>query len=650
MIRDPRFSSRSLAGVRPLDETLAALHPGQRVAVTHPTHPLLLACGPGSGKTRILTHRIEWLIEHEQVEPAAILALTFSRAAADELRGRVAHALGPRARTLWAGTFHGFGAWLLRRHAAAVGRTPTFTILDRDDTRRLVARLAKDLRFEGDLPTLVEILERGRTPGVPGALGSAAAESPITALRVAYESRCREANAFDFLDLLAEPLTLFAREPTVRAALRTRFRAVLVDEAQDLCALQHALIEALAAPDGAVTLAGDDDQAIYGWRGADLTRLHAFERTYPGGTVLAVGRNYRSTPQIVMTAARLIAHNRARRPKPLAAVRRTGPDPTVLTWPDDRSEAQGLAAACADWLRTSAPPIAVLARVTACLTPIARACAAGGLTVRVLAERPLAERAAVRDLLAVCRVLVNPADWPAWERVLRAQRCGIGPKTVTALRGRVAVDGVVASLAEVARTRPRLAALLRQLADWRAARLSVSRLLGTLAQDLAGQGTNEGRSITADAQERRAEDVAALVAVARRWEADGGSSLGEFLDAVVLSDEDVAVPAATHVLGLTLHAAKGLEFDTVVIVGAEEGLLPHYRHTVPEALAEERRLCYVGMTRARERLGLSVARMRRLWGDVVFRPPSRFLREAGLDIQPTSPKAITPTPLEVSPS
>ena len=636
--------------VRPLDETLAALHPGQRVAVTHPTRPLLLACGPGSGKTRILTHRIEWLIEHEQVEPAAILALTFSRAAADELRGRVALALGPRARTLWAGTFHGFGAWLLRRHAAAAGRTPAFTLLDRDDTRRLVARLAKDLRLEGDLATLVEVLERARAPGVPGTPGPAAPDrSPITALRVAYEARCRQANAFDFLDLLAEPLTLFAREPTVRAALRTRFRAVLVDEAQDLCALQHALIEALAAPDGAVTLAGDDDQAIYGWRGADLTRLHAFERTYPGGTVLAVGQNYRSTPQIVTTAARLIAHNRARRPKPLVAVRRTGPDPTVLIWPDDRAEAQGLAAACTDWLRTSAPPIAVLARVTACLTLIARACAASGLSVRILAERPLAERAAVRDCLAVCRVLVNPADWPAWERLLRAQRCGVGVKTVATLRGRVAAVGVTAALVEVARTRPRLAALLRQLADWRAARPSVSRLLETLARDVSGQESNEGRAITADAQERRAEDVAALVAVARRWEVDGGGSLGEFLDAIVLSDEDVAVPAATHVLGLTLHAAKGLEFDTVVIVGAEEGLLPHYRHTVPEALAEERRLCYVGMTRARERLVLSVARMRRLWGDVVFRPPSRFLREAGLDIQRASAKATTPTPLEVSP-
>ena len=634
-----------------LDETLAALHPAQRAAVTHPARPLLLACGPGSGKTRILTHRIQWLIEQEGLDPTAILALTFSRAAADELRGRVVQALGPQARALWTGTFHGFGASLLRRHAAAVGRTPAFTILDREDSRRLVARLAKDLRLDGDLPTLVDALERARTPGVTAPAGSA--RSPITALRVAYEARCREANAFDFLDLLAEPLELFAHDPTVRAALRARFQAVLVDEAQDLCALQHALIEALAAPDGAVTLAGDDDQAIYGWRGADLARLHAFERTYPGGTVLAVGRNYRSTPQIVTTAARLIAHNRARRPKPLAAVRPAGPVPTVLTWPDDRAEAEGLAAACTDWLRTSRPPIAVLARVTACLGPVARACAAHGLTVRVLADRALAERAAVRDLLAVCRVLVNPADWPAWDRVLRGLRCGIGAKTLATLRARAAGVGVVAALTEAARTRPRLAALLQQVAVWQAAPPPVTQLLETLAREVRARGEGkapDAAEAASGARVRRAEDVAELVALARRWEADGGKGLGEFLDTVVLSEEDALAPAATQVLGLTLHAAKGLEFDTVVIVGVEEGLLPHYRHTVPEALVEERRLCYVGMTRARQRLVCSVARMRRLWGDVAFRPPSRFLRESGLDIRPAVAKNIATPTLEVNPS
>jgi DNA helicase-2/ATP-dependent DNA helicase PcrA len=597
--------------------------------------------------------RIQWLIDHDGLDPTAILALTFSRAAADELRSRVVQVLGPCARALWTGTFHGFGAWLLRRHAAGVGRTPAFTILDREDTRRLVARLAKALHLDGDLPTLVEALERARTPGVAGTAGPAGAtRSPLVALRAAYEARCREANAFDFLDLLAEPLALFAREPAVRAALRARFHAVLVDEAQDLCALQHALVEALAAPDGAVTLAGDDDQAIYGWRGADLTRLHAFERTYPGGTVLAVGRNYRSTPQIVTTAARLIAHNRARRPKPLAAVRPAGPVPTVLTWPDDRAEAEGLAAACGEWLQIGRPPIAILARVTACLGPIARACAAHGLTVRVLTDRPLAERAAVRDCLAVCRVLVNPADWPAWDRILRGLRCGIGTKTLATLRGRAAAVGIAAALTEAARTRPRLAALLQQLAVWQAAPPPVSRLLETLAREVHGSRTedSDAAALASDARDRRAEDVAALVTLARRWEADGGESLGEFLDTVVLNEDDPVTAAPTQVLGLSLHAAKGLEFDTVVIVGVEEGLLPHYRHTLPDALVEERRLCYVGMTRARQRLVCSVARMRRLWGDVAFRPPSRFLRESGLDIRSAPTRPLTTPTVEVTPS
>jgi DNA helicase-2/ATP-dependent DNA helicase PcrA len=633
-----------------LEETLAALHPTQSTAVTHPARPLLLACGPGSGKTRILTHRIQWLMQHKGLDATEILALTFSRAAADELRGRLSRALGLVAKGLWAGTFHGFGAWLLRRHAAALGRTAAFTILDREDTRRVIARLVEELDLEGDLATLAEAVERARAQQLPQAVESPAPRSgPLATLVPAYETRCREANAFDFTDLLASPLALFQRDPAIREGLRTRFRAVLVDEAQDLCALQHALVEALAAPDGAVTLAGDDDQAIYGWRGGDVTRLHAFERTYPGGSVLAVGRNYRSTPQIVATAARLIGHNRARRPKPLAAVRPAGPLPEILTWADDRAEAEGLAARCMEWLRASVPPIAILARVTACLAPIARACEARGLSVRVLAERPLAERAAIRDLLAVCRVLVNPLDWPAWERVLRVSRCGVGARTLGTLRARVRAIGVAAALGEAARSRRRLALLLDRLQGWRIAPPRVTALLATLAKEIQGHLLDKTCESRDDGRDRRAEDVATLLALAHRWEAGTGGSLAEFLDTVVLTEEDAPTSAAADVLGLTLHAAKGLEFDIVVIVGAEEGLMPHYRHTAAETLAEERRLCYVGMTRARQQLVFSVARMRRLWGDVAFRPPSRFLREAGLTVAPLMPRGAV-APAGVTPS
>jgi DNA helicase-2/ATP-dependent DNA helicase PcrA len=633
-----------------LDEILATLHPAQRAAVTHPPRPLLLACGPGSGKTRILTHRIQWLIQHEGFEATEILALTFSRAAADELRGRLARVLGPPTKGLWAGTFHGFGAWLLRRHAAPLGRTAAFTILDREDTRRMIARLVEELGVEGDLPTLIEAVERAKAqPITPGDRPPAPRAGPLATLLAAYETRCREANGFDFADLLAAPLSVFHLEPVLQERLRRRFRAVLVDEAQDLCALQHALVEALAAPDGAVTFAGDDDQAIYGWRGGDVTRLHAFERTYPGGAVLAVGRNYRSTPEIVATAARLIGHNRARRPKPLAAVRPAGPVPEVLAWPDDRAEAEGLAARCPDWLGASAPPIAILARVTACLAPIARACAARGLSVRMLAERPLAERAAVRDLLAVCRVLVNPLDWPAWERVLRVSRCGVGARTLATLRARVRAVGVTAALQEVSRRRRGLAAWLDRLQRWRISPPRVTTLLEIVAREVHGHVPHLAAESSDDERDRRADDVATLLALAHRWEAETGGSLPEFLDTVVLTEEDAPTGSAAEILGLTLHAAKGLEFDTVVIVGAEEGLLPHYRHTAVETLAEERRLCYVGMTRAREHLIFSVARMRRLWGDVAFRPPSRFLREAGLTVVPAILRG-TVAPAEVTPS
>jgi DNA helicase-2/ATP-dependent DNA helicase PcrA len=302
-----------------------------------------------------------------------------------------------------------------------------------------------------------------------------------------------------------------------------------------------------------------------------------------------------------------------------------------------------------EWLRTSAPPVAILARVTACLGPIARACEARGLTVRVLAKRPLAERAAVRDLLAVCRVLVNPLDWPAWERVLRIHRCGVGPRTLATLRARVRAVGVAAALQEVARRRSRLAILLDRFQCWRTVPPRVTTLLDIVASEIHGHRRPTPTESAGDEQDRRAEDVATLLALACRWEAESGGSLPEFLDTVVLTEEDGPTGTAADMLGLTLHAAKGLEFDTVVIAGAEEGLLPHYRHTAAETLAEERRLCYVGMTRARERLVFSVARMRRLWGDVTFRPPSRFLREAGLTVVPAIPRGGV-APAEGTPS
>jgi DNA helicase-2/ATP-dependent DNA helicase PcrA len=620
----------------PLTPDLNALTPVQRAAVTHPACPLLLACGPGSGKTRILTHRIHWLI-HQGLRPCEILALTFSRAAAAELIGRVHEALDLEAREIWAGTLHAFGAWLLRREAAAVARTPAFTILDRADTRRLVEQLCRDLALPGDPGSLVDGLERAKR-GEPPAGRSA----DLSRLLSAYCARCREANALDFGDLLAEPVALLERDPGLRRRLRARFRAVLIDEAQDLCPLQHTLIEQLTGPDGAVTFGADDDQAIYGWRGADVRRLHAFEYIYRGGTVRALGENFRSTPEIVVAAARLIAHNRTRRAKPLRAVAPPGPAPVVRIWPNDRAEAEGLAAELSSWVTGTPIPIAVLARITACLRPVARACQSRGLTVQLITDRPLSERAAVRDVLSVCRVLLNPADWLAWERVVHLHPCGMGAKALAALRARIAAVGVVTALTEAARSRPRLGAILHQLDAWRAAPAPIHERVQAIVAWL-----DEARPVRtpaeAEAAAQRAADREGLATIAAEWDREGSRDLRAFLDAVALTEDgDTGGSGRAQIQALTLHAAKGLEFDTVVIVGMEEGLLPHYRHAALSDVEEERRLCYVGMTRAKRRLVLSVCAERKLWGRPTRLSPSRFLREAGVRVEATLTTAPVP--------
>lgn len=616
------------------DTLLDGLAPRQREAVTHTGGPLLLSCGPGSGKTKILTVRLAWLLR-QGVRPHELLALTFSRLAADELTDRLAALLGPAARGVWTGTFHAFGAWWLRAHADLLGRSPAFTIFDREDTRRALGRLARELSLDESAAALAEAIEgakRGDTP-------TAAAPSPrlqaaLARLLPAYDAHLARHNALDFTDLLARPVALLARHPRLRDQLRARFRHVLVDEGQDLCALQHRLLELLASPapetsPAILALAADEDQAIYSWRGSHLAPLLAFERAYPGATVLSVGENYRSSPQILTPAARLIAHNQARRPKPLSAVTPAGPVPEVLGWADDEAEAQGLVDAIAGWVEADPGPVAVLARLTALLGPVARACAGRGLSVRIMAETPLTERKEVRDLLAYARVLVNPRDWPAWERCLPVPPRGIGPKRLAALRTRALQAGPETALAEGARAHKSLAALTALLDELRAMAPGPAGVLETLIARL-GYRDYLQRLADPEAPDRRWAHVEELLALARAWEARHGPDLPAFLDHLLLTDAQEAPADGVQVEGLTLHAAKGLEFSTVVLIGLEEGLLPHHRNLDGEALEEERRLCYVGLTRARRRLVLSVCRSRRLWGRSWTLLPSRFLDEAGL--------------------
>lgn len=624
-----------------LEALLAQLNPEQLAAVTCSRRYVLMVSIPGSGKTLTLVARAAWLIR-QGLPPSQLVALTFSRKAADELEDRLTRLLGAEGRGVWAGTFHALGAWLARQYARFLprGRTAGFAVMDRDDSRRVVRRLVRDLDLHEDPGELTELLDRAkRTNGqLPTTLPDATREA-VGRLIPAYEAVLESRDALDFADLLLVPVRLLQRHREIRQQLQNRWRWFLVDESQDTEPLMHQLVDLLvlpvdgsAAADGAspgLVLAADDDQAVHGWRGASSRHLFDFTHRYPGASVVHLGENYRSTPQILLPAARLIEHNRRRLRKVLTTQNPPGPLPEVREFPSDKKEAPYVADRIAEWVVEGLAPVAVLARMTTVLMPIARACEQRGLSVRVMAETPLVERKAVRGLLAYLRVLINPNDWSAFERVIGVPPRGLGPKTLAQLQEGMIRHGVEATLTAAAQRHKGLAALLALLATLRARMGGPAAMLRALieALDYRAHLTRGGDP---EETERRWSHVEELITLADGWEARHGADIRQFLDHVVLSEADDGHVSPHQVVGLTLHSAKGLEFDAVVIVGVEEGLIPHYRHAGLDDLEEERRLFYVGLTRAKRHLLLTVCRGRMLWGRPWAFGPSPFLAEARL--------------------
>jgi DNA helicase-2/ATP-dependent DNA helicase PcrA len=399
------------------------------------------------------------------------------------------------------------------------------------------------------------------------------------------------------------------------------------------------LVELLVLPvDGAaasataspgLVVAADDDQAVHSWRGGSSRYLLEFTGRYPAASVVHLGENYRSTPQILVPAGRLIEHNRRRLPKVLTTQNPPGPVPEVREFPSDKKEAQYVAGRVAEWVVEGLAPVAVLARMTAVLMPIARACEQHGLSVQVMAETPLVERKVVRDLLAYLRVLINPNDWAAFERVLGVPPRGLGPKTVAQLQQGVLRHGVEATLTAAVQRHKGLATLLALLATLRARMGGPAAMLRAVIEALDYR-TYLKRGGEPDETERRWSHVEELIELADSWEFRHGTDIREFLDNLVLSDADDG-HVSSQVVGLTLHSAKGLEFDAVVIAGVDDGLVPHYRHAGLDDLEEERRLFYVGLTRARTHLLLTICRQRMLWGRPWAFGPSPFLAEARLE-------------------
>jgi len=632
--------------LKPTEALLADLDDDQRRAVTHGEGPLLVVAGAGSGKTRVLTYRIAWLLANGLAQPHEVLAVTFTNKAAREMAERVEALVGGSLRGGFVGTFHRFALQLLRTHPREAGLPPRFAIADEDEQRTLIERVLKKLDVHSS--RLAPRAARSRISAAknamltPEALGSRARGSDerlIAEVYEAYQTELRTAGAVDFDDMLLCAVALLEREQALRKGLASRFRWILVDEYQDTNLAQAQLVWLLGGKRPNLTAVGDEDQSIYRWRGAEIENILNFEATYPGSRVVTLGRNYRSAEPILQAAAAVIAHNARRRPKKLSSEVGHGEPVSVYLAADEGDEARFVADEI-ERLRatTSLGEVAVLFRVNAQSRSFEAELVRRAVPYAVVAGTRFWERKEVRDALAYLRLLVVPDDVLAFRRAVHVPARGIG--LVAMERIEAAAVAWEVSLPEAARRLPKaltprarlaleeffhLLEGLRTLAGSAPAVEVVRQLLER--SGLAAQYASEDE----DDRSRRANLNELVAASAEAGER--GLDLSGFLDEVALLTDADARREGEAVQLSTLHAAKGLEFDAVFLVGMEDGLLPLRREGNGEAdEEEERRLAYVGMTRARRRLFLTLARVRRVNGQLLSGRPSPFLLEVPREV------------------
>jgi DNA helicase-2/ATP-dependent DNA helicase PcrA len=626
-----------VAGVSPL---LAGLNPEQRAAVLATEGPVLILAGAGSGKTRVITHRIAHLVLERGVAGDRILAVTFTNKAAQEMKVRAEALLG-QSLPAWISTFHSLCVRLLRRDAAAAGLPRGFVIYDEDDQLAALRDAMKRLDLSEKLHPPRRLLSRisalknmGRDPEQPQdeLFGSGV----LARVSEAYHQVLASARALDFDDLLLRAVRLLGENADVREAYRRRFSYLLVDEYQDTNRAQYELIRHLTGSQGNLTVVGDEDQSIYSWRGASLGNILDFEADFPGARVLRLEENYRSTQAILDTASGLVAHNVKRKGKTLRAVKSGGEAILLHTAGDEFQEAAFVVERIAAVRREGR--VAVLYRMNAQSRLLEEGLLRMRIPYLVVGGVGFYARKEVKDILAYLRLILNPADPVAFRRVLNVPPRGIGERTLGEVEACAAARGVSLLLAlgavvddallparatqPLARFRELLLNLQRE-----AEQLSLRRLLERTLE-LTGYSALLAQEDSQESQDRLA-NLAELIAAAAEFEArEEGADLAGFLDRVSLLSDADQVRDDVPVLLMTLHAAKGLEFDSVFLVGLEEGLVPHSRSLErADALEEERRLCYVGMTRAISRLALSWAQSRQVFGQRRLSEPSRFLAE-----------------------
>jgi DNA helicase-2/ATP-dependent DNA helicase PcrA len=629
-----------------LSPILNPLNDAQRAAVTAPVLPALVLAGAGSGKTRVLTHRIVWLIQTENVSPHSILSVTFTNKAASEMRHRVENLLGINGSALWLGTFHGLAHRLLRLHWREANLPQGFQIFDAEDQQRLIKKLVKASGLDDTLfvPRDVQYYinkhkDEGRRPKVLKD-GGDPRERQLIKLYIEYEEACQRNGAVDFAELLLRAFELWRDNEELLRHYRGRFRHVLVDEFQDTNAIQYAWIRMLVGTEGVPFVVGDDDQSIYRWRGAQVENLRKFQTDYPRAQLFRLEQNYRSTGAILDTANALIAHNTGRIGKNLWTNTGKGDSVKLYAAFNERDEGDFVLGKILTWLAQggSRKEIAILYRSNAQSRVFEEGLMQNRIPYKVYGGLRYFERAEIKDALAYLRLIANRDDDASFERVVNLPTRGIGNRTLEILRETARgagmtlwrAAGAAASDGSLGRGANALVAFL-QLIEKLAHEVNGLVLHEQVDVVIKGSGLIEHhQKDKADRGEARVENLEELVSAARSFEPDGDlGPLESFLaHAVLESGEGQGGEGDDCVQMMTLHTAKGLEFPVVFLCGLEDGLFPHQRSlNDSESIEEERRLCYVGITRAMKHLYLSYAEQRRLHGQDSYNAPSRFLRE-----------------------
>ena len=640
-----------------LSFSLDDLNPSQKDAVTSTEGPLLILAGAGSGKTRVITYRIAYLLEKRKVPPYAILAVTFTNKAAGEMKERVISLAGKRGRQVWVSTFHSACVRILRQHVEKLNISRHFTITDAADSLKLIKEVLKEMNLDENPHRVSYFISKAKNSLV-GPQNMSELEQINRDHRLAkkvqayqiYEERLRASHAFDFDDLLFFTWRLFEEHPEVRESYEDLLHYVLVDEYQDTNHAQYQIIRQLSNRRRNLCVVGDDDQSIYRWRGADITNILSFEQDYPDAQVVTLSENYRSTGHILKAAACLIGNNQGRKDKDLVAVRPDGLKVTAYSSFDERDEGDFISANILDLMRRdgySSKDFAVFYRTNAQSRSLEHSLRGHNIHYAIVGGVRFYDRLEIRDLIAYMRLILNPSDWISFERIINSPARGIGKVSMDRIRsaadGDTAPEDAVKRALEAGSVNRKAAAslgtFLNTIADLRekAELLDLDEFVVSVLEDtgylpaLQSENTDESRSRVENLQEFLNEVDEFLESGVLEKSVRGTEKLSAFLDQISLvSDIDSWADKESTVTLMTLHTAKGLEFPVVFLAGMEEELLPHIRSLEEgdrEELEEERRLCYVGMTRSRERLFLTMARKRRIYGDFRHRFPSRFLTE-----------------------